>query len=195
MDFANCHSYCSYQINCREFTVGGNCFMDEHIHFYYTNDLHSYFKHWPQVVTFLKKKKQESAERNESAWTVDIGDHMDRVHPITEATMGKANVNLLNEAGYDFITIGNNEGITLAHEDLYHLYDNATFEVICSNLQCTLSKNPPWLLSSKVLTSKQGVKIGIIGLTARFNPYYHLLGWNVESVHKVIERELDALLN
>ncbi|HLR70620.1 MAG TPA: bifunctional UDP-sugar hydrolase/5'-nucleotidase [Pseudogracilibacillus sp.] len=167
--------------------------MKENIHFYYTNDLHSYFGHWPQVVTFLKKKRQESKEKQESSWVVDIGDHMDRVHPITEASMGKANVALLNQAEYDFVTIGNNEGITLAHDDLFHLYDEADFEVICSNLQCTSSENPDWLLSSKLVTSNQGVTIGIIGLTARFNPYYHLLGWHVESIQEVIYRESTKL--
>src|SRR5690625_4363188 len=163
--------------------------MKENIHFYYTNDLHSYFDHWPQVVTFLNKKRQERKERQESSWILDIGDHVDRVHPITEASMGKANIELLNQAGYDFVTIGNNEGITLAHDDLFHLYDDVNFEVICSNLQCTSSENPPWLLSSKIFTSQHGVKIGIIGLTARFNPYYHLLGWHVESIQEVIFRE------
>src|SRR5699024_7886353 len=133
-----------------------------------------------QVVTFLKKKRKESEDSQESSWVVDIGDHVDRVHPITEATMGKANVELLNQAGYDFVTIGNNEGITLAHDDFFHLYDEAKFEVICSNLQCSTSDNPPWLQSSKIVTSNNGVKIGVIGLTARFNPYYHLLGWHIE---------------
>src|SRR5690625_1422849 len=160
--------------------------MKETIHFYYTNDLHSYFDHWAQVATFIKTKRLQSEERNESSWTVDIGDHMDRVHPITEATMGKANVELLNGAGYDLATIGNNEGITLAHEDLYHLYDDATFQVVCTNLQCTLSDNPGWLESSQIVTSKHGVRVGIIGLTAPFNPYYHLLGWHVESAHQAI---------
>lgn len=167
--------------------------MKENIHFYYTNDLHSYFDHWTRVVTFLKRKRKESDDRKESSWILDIGDHMDRVHPITEATMGQANVTLMNEAGYDLVTIGNNEGITLAHDDLFHLYDEASFDVVCSNLQCTLSENPSWLLSSKVVTSRHGIKIGFIGLTARFNPYYHLLGWDVEAVHEVIDRELTKM--
>src|SRR5699024_9804595 len=133
-----------------------------------------YFDHWAQVVNFLKRKRQERAERREASWTIDIGDHLDRVHPITEATMGKANVELLNDAAYDLVTIGNNEGITLSHSNLYHLYDDARFSVVCSNLQCTLSPNPRWLMQSKIVTSDSGVRIAFIGLTAPFNPYYHL---------------------
>lgn len=167
--------------------------MHETIRFYYTNDLHSYFDHWAQVATYLKAKRHESNLNNESYWTLDIGDHLDRVNPITEATMGKANVELLNNLDYDFATIGNNEGITLSHQQVYHLYDDANFEVICSNLQCTVAENPNWLLHSKKIQSKQGVNIGLIGLTARFNPYYHLLGWNIEAPYDVIERELANL--
>src|SRR5699024_4336928 len=108
--------------------------MKEKIYFYYTNDLHSHFNYWPQIVSFLNDAKSAKEADNESCWIVDIGDHIDRVHPIAEAFMGKANVQLLNEAGYHFATIGNNEGITMDHRDLYHLYDDASFEVVCANL-------------------------------------------------------------
>ena len=63
--------------------------MKEKINLFYTNDLHSYFQHWPQVVTFLKQRRLEAKRRGESSWTFDIGDHLDRVNPVTEATMGK----------------------------------------------------------------------------------------------------------
>ena len=32
-----------------------------------------------------------------------------RQHPLTEATFGQANISLMNEIGYDGVTIGNNE--------------------------------------------------------------------------------------
>src|SRR5690625_2792328 len=167
--------------------------MLETVHIYYTNDLHSQFDHWSRVATYMKMKRLESKERDESSWVVDIGDHIDRMHPISEATMGKANVELLNDLQYDFVTIGNNEGLTLAYNDLYHLYDEAAFSVICSNLQCMQSENPQWLLANKIVQSKQGIKIGFLGLTAPFNPYYHLLGWHIESVFTTIEQQLEQL--
>lgn len=167
--------------------------MLETFHFLYTNDLHSYFDHWSRVATFLKLKRLEYEERKQSYWVVDIGDHIDRVSPITEATMGKANVGLLNDLEYDYITIGNNEGLTLAHNDLYHLYDDATFEVIVSNLQCTEKEAPNWLSSYQIITSTGGVRIGLIGLTAPFNPYYHLLGWHVEPIFPTLENLLEKL--
>lgn len=167
--------------------------MKETIHFYYTNDLHSHFEHWPQVATFMKTKKITSDEKGESSWMIDIGDHLDRVHPITEATMGKANVALMNDLGYDFATIGNNEGITISHTNLYHLYDDAKFKLICSNLECMEKEDPRWLLTSDIATSAHGIRVGFIGVTARFNPYYHLLGWNITSPYEAIEQEINHL--
>jgi len=169
--------------------------MKENIYFYYTNDLHSYFDHWPQIVTFLEQKRRERNDRGEQYWTVDIGDHLDRVHPITEATMGKANVELLNEANYDFVTLGNNEGITLSHSHLYHLYDKATFDVLCANIHSQTGDNPPWLQRSKIIRTKSNVKIGLFGITAPFSTYYNLLGWETETIDETVAREIYSLKN
>lgn len=166
--------------------------MLEKIYFYYTNDLHSYFEHWSRVVGFLKDKRQRNEMNDESNWIVDIGDHIDRVDPIAEAFMGKANVELMNEAGYDIVTLGNNEGITMSHDDLHDLYDQANFEVVCANLHS--EKNvPDWLKFYTNVTSNHGVKIGVIGLTAPFNDFYELLDWHVSEPDKTLDKYIKQL--
>ncbi|WP_100012965.1 bifunctional metallophosphatase/5'-nucleotidase [Lentibacillus sediminis] len=167
--------------------------MLEKINFYYTNDLHSNFAQWPRVAGFLKDAKAKRQAAGESCWVIDIGDHVDRVHPITEAFMGKANVRLMNDAGYDLATIGNNEGITLAHEELFHLYDMADFQVVCANLHSTDSQEPAWLKPSVKIESRNGVRIGIIGLTAPFNAFYELLGWHISSVFQALNQQVEEL--
>lgn len=167
--------------------------MKEDIFLYYTNDLHSYFPNWPYVMTYFKTKQKERQERDQAYFFVDIGDHVDRTHLITEATMGKGNVELLNDAHYDVVTIGNNEGITLSYDDFYHLYDEATFDIVCSNLNSTGDKNPDWLKHDTVLETDSGVKIGFLGITAAFNPYYNLLGWHVDSYNDVLVDQLPRL--
>lgn len=163
--------------------------MLEKLYFYYTNDLHSDFTYWPQVAHYLKKKKQDK----ESCWIADIGDHVDRVHPIAEAFMGKANVELMNDVGYNVATIGNNEGITLAHDELHHLYDNASFQVVCANLASKRSYSPSWLKSVSYVESAGGVKVGFIGLTAPFNAFYQLLDWYVSNPLETIEYKLQEV--
>ena len=63
----------------------------------------------------------------DACYIFDIGDHVDRSHPFTEGTKGQGNIRLLNEAGYDAVTIGNNEGITMSKEALSSLYDGCQF--------------------------------------------------------------------
>lgn len=167
--------------------------MLEKIHFFYTNDLHSNFEHWPRVASFMKEETAKKAEQNESYWLVDIGDHIDRVSPIAEAYMGKANVALMNDLGYDIVTLGNNEGITLAHDDLYRLYDDADFQVVCSNLHNMDDDNPKWLRSVVQVQSKSGIKIGVLGLTTPFNAFYNLLNWHVEFPLKTLEKYVSEL--
>lgn len=167
--------------------------MEEKLYFYYTNDLHSDFDQWPRVVTYLKESRELRSKRGELNWTIDIGDHVDRSHPITEASMGRANIKLLNDAGYDFVTIGNNEGITISHQDLYHLYDEAAFKVICANLHSTDNMQPPWLRPTVKIETDNGVKIGVIGLTAPFNAFYELLDWHVSSEFEILDKYVKEL--
>lgn len=161
--------------------------MQEKIYFYYTNDLHSNFEQWPRVATFMKEAKANREQFNDSYWLFDIGDHIDRVHPISEAMLGKGNVSLLNDIGYDLVTIGNNEGITFSHDDLFHLYDEANFRVVCANLESLDKKMPDWLHPTVEIKTIHGVTIGVIGLTAPFNDYYELLGWHITDPYEVLE--------
>ena len=41
---------------------------------------------------------------------IDLGDLIDRVHPLVEAEDGKIASRVLNEEQIDFATLGNNEG-------------------------------------------------------------------------------------
>ncbi|WP_152655054.1 bifunctional UDP-sugar hydrolase/5'-nucleotidase [Oceanobacillus sp. CFH 90083] len=165
----------------------------EKVYFYYTNDLHSNFEQWSRVTACLKEKQGLRKENKEAFFTMDIGDHVDRSHPITEASNGLANVALLNEAGYDIVTLGNNEGITLSHQELYRLYDKANFQVVCSNLFSRDALTPFWLKRMHTFTTESGIRIGFLGLTAPFNAFYELLDWHVENEFDIIEQYIEEL--
>ncbi|WP_112181752.1 MULTISPECIES: bifunctional UDP-sugar hydrolase/5'-nucleotidase [Paraliobacillus] len=167
--------------------------MSEDIFFYYTSDLHSHFENWPKITRFLNNKRAERIREKQSYWLFDNGDHMDRFHPISEALLGQGNVALLNQAKYDFATLGNNEGITLEHADLFQLYDDAEFSVVCANLSSLDGANPNWLKATDQFETLSGVKVGVIGLTAPFHAFYNPLGWQVEDPFEVLERELIKL--
>ncbi|WP_419892795.1 bifunctional metallophosphatase/5'-nucleotidase [Oceanobacillus kimchii] len=165
----------------------------EQLTFYFTNDLHSHFLQWPKVAAYLLHKQEIHKENRDIFWTVDIGDHVDRSHPITEASRGKANIDLLNQLNYDVVTLGNNEGITLSHDELYHLYDHANFSVVCSNLESLDGQLPAWLKRTEIKETASGIKVGFLGLTAPFNAFYELLDWHIDNEFDVLDRYINEL--
>lgn len=167
--------------------------MLETIQILHTNDLHSHFTYWPQTARFIQKRRLELSTQEQSLIVIDLGDHLDRSNFYTEATLGKGNVTMLNDAGYDIVTIGNNEGITLDHDDLMALYDDATFEVIVGNITSKNGVNPAWLKRSTIFTTKQGTKIGFVSATADFHVFYDKLGWITTEPRRAIIDEVKKL--
>ena len=165
--------------------------MSQTIHIYHTNDLHSHFGDWPSIHAFLKEHKRWHEDAGDICLVLDIGDHVDRSHPYTEGTAGKGNIELLNNAGYDAVTIGNNEGITLSKEELNELYTQADFEVIVANLFDEDGQRPHWAIPFHLIEAANGLKIGLVAATAEFTPFYDRLGWQVtggkEAIYEAVE--------
>ncbi|MEI4770569.1 bifunctional UDP-sugar hydrolase/5'-nucleotidase [Psychrobacillus sp. FJAT-51614] len=153
--------------------------LRETIHIYHTNDLHSHLENWPTIHQFLSAR-QKMHEGHDSYLILDIGDHIDRSNIFTEGTLGKGNVELLNEAGYDYVTIGNNEGITLSHEELDEMYTDANFDVVVSNFTDKNGIIPSWILPYKIHKTSSGIRIGLVAATADFGIYYEKLGWHIQ---------------
>ncbi|WP_252503945.1 bifunctional UDP-sugar hydrolase/5'-nucleotidase [Sporosarcina sp. Marseille-Q4943] len=160
----------------------------ETIHLYHTNDIHSHFDSWPKISRHLHSKRQLHDSDEEACFIFDIGDHVDRSHPFTEGTTGKGNVALLNSAGYDAVTIGNNEGITMSKKALNTLYEGAEFDVVLCNLTETDDSFPKWLEPYKIYETARGVKVGIIGATAMYTVFYAKLGWHIEEPRHVLKK-------
>ncbi|MDR6747875.1 2',3'-cyclic-nucleotide 2'-phosphodiesterase (5'-nucleotidase family) [Bacillus pumilus] len=141
---------------------------------YHTNDLHSHFENWPKIAAYIEEKRQVQ----DQMLLFDIGDHMDRVNLVSEADYGKVNVKLLNQLGYDGVTIGNNEGITLPHDQLDQLYEHAQFPVVLSNL-FEKGKRPSWAQPYHIIQMENGLKICLLGVTIAYTPVYEKLSWEI----------------
>src|SRR5699024_3837355 len=104
------------------------------------------------------------------------------------------NIQLLNEVRYDAVTIGNNEGIGSSKNQLNHLYDEANFPVVISNLVDENTGLPPeWAKVFHIVQTASGYKIGLFGLTAPFPTSYKPIGWNVNNPDEVIGDILELL--
>lgn len=157
--------------------------MDEQVTILHTNDIHSHFENWPRIQRYLLTEREQRRQSGSHVITVDLGDAVDRAHPLSEATQGQANVALLNGIGYDAVTIGNNEGLGLTHGALNQLYDRANFDVILDNLTDTATHLPPrWALPAKIITTARGTRILLLAFTAPFTLTYPLNGWTPASV-------------
>jgi 5'-nucleotidase len=167
--------------------------MKENIYLYFTSDLHSHFENWPKIIHYINDKSKRHREKGESFFLLDNGDHLDRVHPITEAYLGKANIDLLNAGGFQAVTIGNNEGITLPRQSFYELYDEAEFDVTCANLFPLENVKPSWLKPYTYLKTPSGLTIGVIGLTAPFNTFYNKISWQVENPFDTLDKILPVV--
>ena len=163
----------------------------EEIRLINTNDLHSHFENWPKIRRYFNQQQEKSEIEGLTTISIDLGDFSDRVHPLTEATDGQANTLLMNQANYDLVTIGNNEGIGNSQKDLNRLYDKAEFTVILENVKdIKTGKQPHWAKRYDIIESKEGTRLGFIGLTAPYPLTYNPSGWDILE----IEESLPSLL-
>ncbi|MFC4653011.1 bifunctional metallophosphatase/5'-nucleotidase [Lactococcus nasutitermitis] len=144
------------------------------------NDLHSHLKKFPIIERFFAEESLGQSD----VFRFDLGDNVDRMHPISEATDGQMNVELMNRLKLTAATIGNNEGLGLTHEMLEHLYDKANFPVLLSNL------NPPFAQGPQIFTTSWGLRVGVLGLTAPYKTAYPYTGWELRDPFEVLDELL-----
>lgn len=168
----------------------------ESIYIYHTNDLHSDFRFWPRIRAELLKRRAQHEAAGDRVFIFDIGDAADRAHPLVEATAGQAVTQLFNEAKFDAVTIGNNEGITYSKEALNHLYDAANFTVLLANLvDKETAQQPIWADAYKIIETNTGLKIGVFGLTEPIYDAYENLGWTaidpIQATKRFLQKHQD----
>ena len=150
----------------------------EKIAFLHMNDIHSHFEMLPDLYRQMMERKIALEKQGYEVIIVDIGDLCDRSHPLTEATLGQVNAELLNAFQVQYFTIGNNEGLGLQKQTLKHLYDHVQGECVLGNLY-DHKKLAKFAKKCAIYETNSGTKIGIIGLTAPYPMSYGPLGWEI----------------
>ncbi|WP_288940184.1 bifunctional UDP-sugar hydrolase/5'-nucleotidase, partial [uncultured Streptococcus sp.] len=158
--------------------------MTEKLTILHLNDWHSHFETYPKIKRYF----QEYPETDEVI-RLDIGDNIDRWHPMTDISKGKCNVQLLNDLKIDFATIGNNEGIGLAKNWLNQVYQEADFDVILGNLEDDNGR-PDWAVPYKIYETKAGTKIAFLAYTFPYYLTYKPGGWTVLDPLECLKRDL-----
>ena len=163
----------------------------EQIRILHTNDLHSHFENFPKIGRYLEKAQADPTV--DEVYTFDAGDFMDRSHPLTDATEGQFNIKLMNGFKYTAGTIGNNEGISNPHWVLEHLFDHVDYPILLSNLREEDETMPKWARDYEIITTKQGARIALVGLTAAYPMTYGPNHWHIKMLGETMDRVLPEI--
>ncbi len=142
----------------------------------HTNDMHSQFSPtpatWvqkepkPQIggVVALDHQIRQARATYKATLLLDAGDIMTGT-PLAklkvDGALGGAYVQMLNELGYQALTIGNHE-FDEGQENLFRLIDLARYDVLCANLykgDQLVAKKP------YAIYEAGGLRVGVIGIT------------------------------
>jgi 2',3'-cyclic-nucleotide 2'-phosphodiesterase (5'-nucleotidase family) len=150
----------------------------------HTNDLHSRFENFSRVVTKINEL------RDENTVVLDAGDFNDFMRVELQGTKGEAGCRLLNMAGYDAISIGNNEGFSKIET-----IENMTGTNLVPFLSSNLYKKglvPIKGVKKSILLERGGLRILIIGCTPPYNEFFVLDNMYAEEPYEAIQKEIDA---
>lgn len=158
----------------------------------HSNDIHSRLENAARISTIIAEERRKWG--GDRVLAIDCGDHMDRMRMESEGSGGRVNLDLIREAGYEAITLGNNEGLTCSVDMLDDLFGQpSAFAVVCANMMLSATgTRPEWMLPSVVI-QKNGLAIGLIGATADFHEFYALLGWTTTEPLEAIRRQVEEI--
>lgn len=148
----------------------------------HTNDVHSRFENFARLTTKIKELKDENT------LILDAGDYHDFKDVMLQGTMGQAGGELLLEAGYEAIAIGNNEAFE-SLEILNAMVNNDKVPFLSCNL-VRLDGSRILGVKRSIIINKSGVRFLIIGTSPNFKTFLNLLGMNSIDYKEQIEKEI-----
>ena len=147
----------------------------------HTNDTHSQI----EVQTSGRNRDKGGIERRSAyiakvmaenpgkVLLLDAGDY-NQGTPYYTLFKGDVEVKLMNAIGYDVVTLGNHE-FDSGQEELARRLSSAEYKTICSNYD--FSKTPlKGLIEPYTIVERNGLKIGIIGLTLNLKGFVSAAG-------------------
>ena len=111
-------------------------------------------------ATFLSQFRKD----NSHVLLFDCGD-ISQGTPYYNIFRGEVEINLMNEMGYDAMTIGNHE-FDFGLDNMARIFKLAKFPIVCANydLDATVLKD---IVKPYVVLERYGLKIGVFGLGAQ----------------------------
>lgn len=149
----------------------------------HTNDIHSNFENFSKIATLIAQHKDDNTI------ILDGGDFADFKSIELQGTRGIAAIELLEEVGYDALTIGNNE-IFNGVDTLEHMASNSSVPFISNNLVRKELSNIKGVVASTILY-KNGLRILITGSSPDMGVFNEGLGIHVHAYKEAIANEIE----
>ena len=149
----------------------------------HTNDLHSNFENFKKAATLIKRLKDEYSI------ILDGGDFADFKSIELQGTRGEAALELLENVGYDAITIGNNEMFN-GIDTLEHMASTSKIPFISNNIAKKDSTTIDGVCKSIVL-EKSGLRILITGSSPNLGDFSEGLGLKITDYKNAIKAEIE----
>ncbi|MCF6138274.1 bifunctional metallophosphatase/5'-nucleotidase [Pseudalkalibacillus berkeleyi] len=148
----------------------------------HTNDLHSHFDSFARAASIIKQNKDEHS------LILDGGDFADFRSIELQGTRGIAAIELMEEVGYEALTIGNNETFN-GVDTLEYMASNSSFPFISNNL---LRKDKTHIkgVVPSTLINKNGLRILITGSSPDLEEFNDGLGVHILSYKEAISEEI-----
>jgi len=137
----------------------------------HTNDIHSNFENFARIATKINEL------RDENTIILDAGDFADFKRVEAKGTKGMVAIDLLEEANYDAIAIGNNE-IFDGIDTLTNMVSNGRIPLLSCHIEKIQGGNIEGINKSIVI-NRAGLRILIIGTSPKLSEFSTICGLNI----------------
>lgn len=143
------------------------------LHILHTNDVHSELLSYARLVTQVRSLRDTLTDDGADVLCFDLGDHIDLSNPLSYATMGLINADILRVVNYDGLVFGNNETVTVDPSLWESLARAVQTPILCSNIDSPSGK---WNQQAGVQFLRSGVSIGVCGVTVQYENLLKTIG-------------------
>lgn len=149
----------------------------------HTNDIHSNFENFSKIATLIAQHKDDNT------LILDGGDFADFKSIELQGTRGITAIELLEEVGYNALTIGNNEMFN-GMDTLEHMATHSSVPFISNNLVRKELSNIKGVVTSTII-NKNGLRILITGSSPDMGVFNEGLGIHVHPYQVAIANEIE----
>jgi 2',3'-cyclic-nucleotide 2'-phosphodiesterase (5'-nucleotidase family) len=139
----------------------------------YTNDEHGWMEANDKTsgaAGMLSMWKSREEYNNKDKFLILSGGDMWTGPAISTWFKGQSMIEVMNEMGYEAAALGNHD-FDFTVDTLYEHLKKMNFPVLSANIVEKASGNIPGFAKPYLILKKQGIKIGIIGLSSLSTPY------------------------